>query len=888
MRLRCWVWLASLATTVLADEVALVRVGETWRFFKGVTEASAPATAWRQLGFEDSQWLEGRAGFTSSNYGYEATDLPDMPSKYLSVYLRKRFVLADPAKVKWLVLRVDYEDGFVAFLNGTEIARRGLPGALDTPVPYDTPAAHHPSGWAEEIDVGAFIPCLQAGENVLAIQAHKASLQVDPFVITPELLANFTRGPLVGDAAADHLQILWKTPVAADTVVDFGLTPELGLTIRGATRATSHAVTLTNLAPGTTYYYRVSSSDEGRTATVPVETFRTLKASGPIRFVVFGDSGTGVADQFELADVIRRQNPELVLHTGDIVYPALTSGLIDLRCFSPFGAHMRSTPYYFTAGNHDLRFDNTPTAYLDAFCLPTNSVTGNARYYSFDHGDAHFVVLYQPLLYFYTMTVGDPHYQWLTNDLATSTKPWKFLMFHVAFNTSSYHRNDDYNRNGLPDRTELKELILPVAQRYGVQLIFTGHEHNFERFNPTSGVHTVTTAGGGALLYPMVERDVASCQFWSRHHGTLVTVDSDSLLLQALDVKGAVFDFMTIQRTLPAPRVWQASWHSPVLASAPADDLDGNVTGQSFDFVGTPIPTMPGQFSNLGRFYVNNDATNLYLGIEQAMFYASDNVFVFVESPRQAGVTNLVGLGNDVIDPAGQGADGLDFLENLSFRDFTPSIACLLGDEFADGQCRSFLRPAAALNTGQGVFHLDPDLTDVAGIRVQQFNRSPQAGGEAGEQNANFMEVAIPLSELGELLPGDVIQIGAVVGGGGFDPVGQTRALDSSYLGTFLSGAGQSNVVLTGVRVRLASAPVTELKVSLSRVGESQFRVSWPAAIGRSYAVEVADGSPLNFARIADARFPRMATATTETYELDLPPPQFSLAARYYRVCELP
>ena len=68
---------------------------------------------------------------------------------------------------------------------------------------------------------------------------------------------------------------------------------------------------------------------------------------------------------------------------------------------------------------------------------------------------------------------------------------------------------------------------------------------------------------------------------------------------------------------------------------------------------------------------MNNDGAHLYVGFEQAMLLPDEHLFLFVESSRQAGVTNFAGLGNGVIDPDGQGADGLDFLRNLSFTNFT-------------------------------------------------------------------------------------------------------------------------------------------------------------------------------------------------------------------------
>src|SRR5436309_375673 len=91
---------------------------------------------------------------TSLNFakrqGYdENTLLADMPARYLSVFFRKKFTVTDPQAVKWLTLRIDYDDGFLAYLNGTEVARRGFaPGAA---VSFDTPAALLGTTWGEEI-----------------------------------------------------------------------------------------------------------------------------------------------------------------------------------------------------------------------------------------------------------------------------------------------------------------------------------------------------------------------------------------------------------------------------------------------------------------------------------------------------------------------------------------------------------------------------------------------------------------------------------------------------------------------------------------------------------------------------------------------------------------
>src|SRR5439155_11967524 len=145
--------------------------------------------------------------------------------------------------------------------------------------------------------------------------------------------------------------------------------------------------------------------------------------------------------------------------------------------------------------------------------------------------------------------------------------------------------------------------------------------------------HTEVNGGGGFVTYALAERDPVNAQYWGAFHCCKITVNGDTLRLEALGTNGVVFDAMTIQRALPPGRVYPANWHSPVLESRPPDDDDGNITGQTFDLVGAPIPTLPGQFSNLGRVYVNNDARNLYIGFEEVMIYGDDNVFLFIQSP---------------------------------------------------------------------------------------------------------------------------------------------------------------------------------------------------------------------------------------------------------------
>lgn len=867
----------ALALAASADEVALVRVGEPWRFWPGTAEPSWPVTAWRQVDFDDSAWNEGRSGFSLSPD--EATLLP-RPLGYRSVYFRKRFTVGDPAAVKWLVLRIDYDDGFVAYLNGTEIARRGLTG---DPVPFDAYATDHLRGNTVDLDVSQAAALLVPGTNLLAIQLHASASSPSSMVLVPELLANFQRGPFVQDVTLQGATIEWHTPVPTTGEVECWPDDYTGLLYYDLRLTNRHVFVLTGLQPDTRYSYRVRSRLGEAVAESPAFWFRTARPAGPVRFVVLGDSGGGWLPQLQIADRIAAEAVDLVLHTGDLIYPYFRLPYADTRLLSVYGPHMRTTPYYFTAGNHEL-YGNLAWM-LETLNLPRNPVFGTEHCYSFDQGDVHFVCLYVPTrtpvagLEVYELELGSPQFVWLTNDLARTTKPWKILFFHSPLLTSSAHRFDDYDTDGQPDRLQLQAILLPVIERYGVQMVFSGHDHNYERFRPVAGMHQIVTGGGGFTLYGLTEADPASVQFWRRYNYVRVSIEGDTLALEAVGPEGEVFDAMTFQKALPPPQVWSAAWHTPVIESGPADDGDGNINGQVFDLVGPGIPALAGQSSNLGRLWVNYDQAWLYLGFKQAMIGASQDIYLFIESPRLPGVQSMAGLGNGLVDPQGQGADGLDFAQNLAFTNFQPAVVCLLGDEWADRTDPAFRRPGQALATGQGVYRLDADLSPVPGARLQQFNLSPQLldrarNGAHTEQNADFIEVAIPLAALGGVQPGDILRVGAVVGEAiDWEPDVQARHWDTGLVGQALHGGGWGLTVLEGLAVRLDPPMQGPFRLQISRIGLQQFRLAWPATVGRTYDLEFTPAldQPFQPLRLPGAPvLPRRATTVWEQFDLDV------------------
>jgi len=165
--------------------VTLIKPGDVWRFFRGRDAPSDPADAWRRVGFDDSSWEEGPSGFGAGD-GDDATVLTDMQNKYVSVYVRKEFTIENASSIRNVRLTVDYDDGFVAYLNGDEIARRGM-GNPRTPVFFDTVASSHEAGTPESFDLGDLSGLLHNGKNLLAIEVHNESLTNGDLSLIPSL-----------------------------------------------------------------------------------------------------------------------------------------------------------------------------------------------------------------------------------------------------------------------------------------------------------------------------------------------------------------------------------------------------------------------------------------------------------------------------------------------------------------------------------------------------------------------------------------------------------------------------------------------------------------------------------------------------------------------------
>jgi hypothetical protein len=166
------------------ETTELVSPGDTWVYFPGKAAPSTPAGVWKELDFDDSKWARGESGF---GYGDndDGTVLDDMEGSYVSVYIRKAFNLDSVPQDRVVELLMDYDDGFVAYLNGREVARACVPAGE---LAYDTLASSsHEADKVETFVLGNAADLFRQGRNVLAVEGHNIANVSTDFSLTPAL-----------------------------------------------------------------------------------------------------------------------------------------------------------------------------------------------------------------------------------------------------------------------------------------------------------------------------------------------------------------------------------------------------------------------------------------------------------------------------------------------------------------------------------------------------------------------------------------------------------------------------------------------------------------------------------------------------------------------------
>jgi hypothetical protein len=555
--LACALALLALASAARAQEVTLVPFGSTWRY---LDEGPAPpAPGWRLGAFDDSLWPQGAAELGFGDGGEATVLTPDVPTR-VTYYFRHTFDLAS-AGFQSARVRLRRDDGAVVYLNGVEVGRSKIgPGAVG-----DGTFALRNLGVPEEdylIDLDFPPALLQVGANVLAVEVHQGELQGVDAAFDLELLAGpdprVVRGPYLQRGAPGAIVVRFSTSVPVAGRVRHGASPGSLDQIVDGPVAEDHEIPLSGLSPGTLSYYSVGSTAATLAGGDAQHFFRTsppVGAKTPKRIWVVGDSGdANQAVRDVLADYLAftgTDETDAWLMLGDNAYDAGTKGEYDQAVFDVFQALLRNTVLWPTIGNHESGVSNAVAQtgpYFELFTLPTAAqsgglASGTEAYYSFDHGNVHFLVLDSQGN---SRLPQDPMLTWAAADLAQTQQDWVIAYWHHPPYSKGSHDSDNPADSGGRLR-DMRENALPILEAAGVDLVLTGHSHSYERSMLVDGhydvsgtfntAHQVDTGDGCVCAGPCPECPlggngpyVKPTQGPTSHEGTVYGVVGNSSL----------------------------------------------------------------------------------------------------------------------------------------------------------------------------------------------------------------------------------------------------------------------------------------------------------------------------------------------------------------------
>ena len=484
----------SPASAVPPVPAELLPFGATWRYFDATT---APPFGWEQPGFDDSAWSSGPAQLGYGD-GDEATVLQSgVPgARPMTAWFRRELTIADPTLLVAPRVRLLCDDGAVVYVNGVEIGRWNLHNGAPGPA---SPASVAVAG-ADESALHSlpFAPTLLvAGINQIAVEVHQVAPTSSDLSFDLQLVEGLgdvavVRGPYLQNATPTSIAVCWRTDQPTGTQLWLGASPgSLQVVFSDSTPRLDHRATVGGLVAETAYDYAIGDVAGPFVGTAPA-TLRTLPPGGaarPLRVWALGDAGIGWAPQYWVRDAFHAfagtRPADGMLLLGDNAYFTGTDLEYQNGFFDVYGATLRSTCVWSTLGNHDAASAtsaNDAGVYYDAFVLPRAGEagglpSGTEAYYSFDRGHVHFVCLDSMDS---DRTATGAMATWLQADLAATTARWIVAFFHHPPYSHGSHDSDVLLDSG-GRMTEMREVLLPMLEAGGVDLVLAGHSHDYER-----------------------------------------------------------------------------------------------------------------------------------------------------------------------------------------------------------------------------------------------------------------------------------------------------------------------------------------------------------------------------------------------------------------------
>ncbi len=333
------------------------------------------------------------------------------------------------------------------------------------------------------------------------------------------------RGPYLQMPSSSEMTIRWKTDTNLPTAVWAGTSlNQLSLVYNNINPTQSHVARISGLNSNQKYYYAIGH-EQGSTPTYLSGPsgdlfFRTsppVGERGNYRIMMQGDSGgkgwilqnpnnsnyqKWSADTSRVFDSMKafsgERQADVWLMLGDNAYVGGTEAEHQESIFDPdaFASLLKTVPVELSFGNHEIINSNPiqkSGPFFDLFSFPTGGErggvpSGDETYYSFDHGNIHFISLNTAIYTYMRQSVVSSYAQqmesWLQSDLAANQSEWTIVFFHHPPYSKRDHDSDSET-----DLTLVRERLVPILDQAGVDLVLAAHSHIYQRSRMIRGHH---------------------------------------------------------------------------------------------------------------------------------------------------------------------------------------------------------------------------------------------------------------------------------------------------------------------------------------------------------------------------------------------------------------
>lgn len=443
-----------------------------------------------------------------------------------------------------------------------------------------------------------------------------------PFYLFAQENIDFIVAPYLQEVSDSSFCVMWETSYPTKGQVLLAKTdrhilkPELKLSVTEKKAVQLHKLTVKGLNPGELYFYQVENICEGKDTLRGFVTQLVIPDynQSAINFTVVGDNQGHVKPWERIAQLMFEECPQFVIHVGDMVSYGKNKDDWTDEFFKQAQDLMRHIPMYTAIGNHEMNDEK----YYKYFDLPYDDA-----FYTIKKGDLRiiFVDTNKDLL------TGSARYKRLEKTLTNCKERWKIIVHHhpvftsdIASYRSSLMATAD---KGDPNLIQLKNLY----EKYGVDLVLSGHVHGYERTFPITNnhidsekgvVYIISAGGGGSCNQPSSYKEWFTAKTQKRQHYLNIQIEGDKMTVEAIDTSRIIFD------------KWELKKDNSIQLNAPL------LTCSSKYFIDSTTVVIKNP-NNIGTLDFRFDDDNYQTSLEKSISFSLKNTATVFAQVSQAG-----------------------------------------------------------------------------------------------------------------------------------------------------------------------------------------------------------------------------------------------------------